>query len=98
LNVGLDPLWPAFKPRAAILVHDRGRPKARFLREVGAWMAVFAFGEVGTIGGGQSESGRPWPRRAELVQAEWQYCQTLQRVALGPSLGQCCGGAVELQI
>ena len=63
-------------------------------REVGAWMAVFAQGEVGTIGGGQLE----WHAMAQSRQA-LQGLAVLpppQRVALGPSLGQCCGGAVEL--
>jgi xanthine dehydrogenase accessory factor len=63
-------------------------------REAGAWMAVFAQGEVGTIGGGQLE----WQAIAQSRQA-LQGLAALppqQRVALGPSLGQCCGGAVEL--
>jgi xanthine dehydrogenase accessory factor len=64
-------------------------------RELGAWMAVFALGEVGTIGGGQLE----WQAMAQARQAlqGMDVLPPLQRVALGPSLGQCCGGAVELQ-
>ena len=63
-------------------------------REAGAWMAVFAQGEVGTIGGGQLE----WQAIAQSRQALQGLAAlpTQQRVALGPSLGQCCGGAVEL--
>ncbi len=63
-------------------------------REVGAWMAVFAQGEVGTIGGGQLE----WQAMAQSRQAlqGLAVLPPLHRVALGPSLGQCCGGAVEL--
>ena len=63
-------------------------------REAGAWMAVFAQGEVGTIGGGQLE----WQAMAQSRQV-LQGLTGLppeQRVALGPSLGQCCGGAVAL--
>jgi xanthine dehydrogenase accessory factor len=63
-------------------------------REVGAWMAVFAQHQVGTIGGGQLE----WQATAMARQA-LQGAASLplrQRMALGPSLGQCCGGAVEL--
>ena len=63
-------------------------------REAGAWMAVFAQGEVGTIGGGQLE----WQAMAQSRQV-LQGLAGLppeQRVALGPSLGQCCGGAVAL--
>lgn len=63
-------------------------------REVGAWMAVFAHGEVGTVGGGQLE----WQAIALSRQAlqGLTVLPPLQKVALGPSLGQCCGGAVEL--
>ncbi len=63
-------------------------------REVGAWMVVFAQDAVGTIGGGQLE----WQAIAQSRQA-LQGLTPLpvrQKVALGPSLGQCCGGAVEL--
>ena len=65
-------------------------------REVGAWMAVFAQHQVGTIGGGQLE----WQATA-LAQQALQGDVGLplrQRVALGPSLGQCCGGMVELSL
>ncbi len=62
-------------------------------REHGAWMAVFADRIVGTIGGGHLEhqaiaearlrlAGIPGPAQA--------------RYALGPALGQCCGGVVHL--
>ena len=64
-------------------------------REAGAWMAVFAQGEIGTIGGGQLE----WQAMAQARQVlqGMEVLPALQRVALGPSLGQCCGGAVELR-
>jgi xanthine dehydrogenase accessory factor len=64
-------------------------------REKGAWMAVFATGEVGTIGGGQLE----WQAMAQSRQAlqGLTALPPVQRMALGPSLGQCCGGAVELR-
>ena len=64
-------------------------------REAGVWMAVFAQGEIGTIGGGQLE----WQAIAQSRQALQGLAglPLLQRVALGPSLGQCCGGAVELR-
>lgn len=75
-------------------------------REPGAWLAVPAQrlqsqqGFIGTIGGGHLEwvalqqarsllaehlAGRPAPPR-------------LLRQALGPSLGQCCGGVVHLRL
>ena len=64
-------------------------------REPGAWMAVLAHGQLGTVGGGH---------------LEWQACERArawlgggrrpdqnETVALGPSLGQCCGGQVTLR-
>lgn len=63
-------------------------------REAGAWMAVFADGTAGSVGGGHLE----WLAIAQArVQLAGQFGVTLRRVALGPSLGQCCGGEVTLQ-
>ena len=64
-------------------------------REVGAWMAVFADDQVGTIGGGHLEWQVLAHARAAL---EGAPLQTRQRHALGPSLGQCCGGVVSLDL
>ncbi len=58
-------------------------------REVGASMCVWANGQSGTIGGGALEY--------ELAQtARGLTSDTSSRHALGPDLGQCCGGAVEV--
>ena len=62
-------------------------------REVGAWMAVFADTLVGTIGGGRLEFDAIEHARALLDSGAGE---TLRRFALGPSLGQCCGGVVHL--
>lgn len=67
-------------------------------RGVGAWMAVQADGSlIGTIGGGHLE----W--EAMRLACEWlqqgpqpQACT--HRLALGPSLGQCCGGVVDIRL
>lgn len=64
-------------------------------REVGAWMAVFAHAQVGTIGGGRLEWQALAHARAALAGAP---LQARQRHALGPSLGQCCGGVVHLEL
>lgn len=67
-------------------------------RERGAWMAVGAAFQIGTIGGGHLEWDALRQCREHLTSlaakppAEWT-----QTVALGPSLGQCCGGRVRLQ-
>lgn len=63
-------------------------------REVGAWMAVTASEVVNTIGGGQLEFDAIAKARAAL--AAGRVMEARQRFALGPSLGQCCGGVVWL--
>lgn len=63
-------------------------------REAGAWMAVFAKTTIGSIGGGRLE----W-QATELAREQLggQAGTQVRRFALGPSLGQCCGGEVTLQ-
>lgn len=63
-------------------------------REVGTWMAVFERGTTGTIGGGHLEAQAIDHARTLLRNPA--MAASLQRYALGPSLGQCCGGAVTL--
>jgi len=78
-------------PVARIFV---GRVQGSGPRDAGAWMAVHAGGLIGTIGGGRLEFDAIADARAllagEPVEAE-------RRFALGPSLGQCCGGVVWLR-
>lgn len=64
-------------------------------REPGAWMAVFASGQVGTIGGGNLEWQVAAHARSALAGAP---LQVQQRHALGPALGQCCGGVVHVAL
>ena len=61
-------------------------------REPGAWMAVAADRVVGTIGGGHLE----WDAIARARALLPAGAPEVQRYALGPSLGQCCGGVVHL--
>jgi xanthine dehydrogenase accessory factor len=61
-------------------------------REVGAAMLVWDIGQSGTVGGGALEFEAV--ARAQGLLAVGG--RDVQRVALGPSLGQCCGGAVTL--
>ncbi len=63
-------------------------------RERGAWMGVFANDVIGTIGGGHLEFQALDAARARLAGATGDE---VLRFALGPSLGQCCGGVVHLQ-
>ncbi|WP_170406913.1 xanthine dehydrogenase accessory protein XdhC [Ruegeria arenilitoris] len=63
-------------------------------REVGAAMLVWpeknGFGQSGTIGGGTLEYQAAEAARTQTVQGR------LTHHALGPDMGQCCGGAVSL--
>ena len=61
-------------------------------REVGAAMLVWDGGQSGTVGGGALEFQAA--RRARELLATGGML--LDREALGPALGQCCGGVVTL--
>ena len=63
-------------------------------RDAGTWMAVFADHLVGTIGGGHLEHQAV--ALARQVLEGTAACPSEQTVPLGPSLGQCCGGVVQL--
>lgn len=63
-------------------------------REAGAAMLVMANGEVGSIGGGHLELVAT--RIARELLASTPGATRLDRFPLGASLGQCCGGIVEL--
>ena len=84
----------ALEAQAAVLVQV-SQVQGSGPREAGAWMAVFADHQVGTIGGGHLEWVALAHARAALAGAP---LQTTQRHALGPSLGQCCGGVVHLAL
>jgi xanthine dehydrogenase accessory factor len=62
-------------------------------REPGARMLVDAQRSHGTIGGGHLELRAEEVARTMLQAGE---ARRLERFALGPSLGQCCGGVVHL--
>ena len=64
-------------------------------RERGAWMAVFDDETIGTVGGGQLEFQAIAQARGQLRDASWLPGMPV-RFALGPNLGQCCGGEVHL--
>jgi xanthine dehydrogenase accessory factor len=75
-------------------------------REVGAWMAVFPQTLVNTIGGGHLEFQAITEARALMARpvsensastATHEDNTLTTRYALGPALGQCCGGVVYLK-
>ncbi|GJJ00534.1 hypothetical protein RugamoR64_10720 [Duganella rhizosphaerae] len=70
-------------------------------REPGARMLVTAGGQVDTIGGGHLEMcavdvGRSMLNGAAKAGEGAHTPARLERYALGPTLGQCCGGVVHL--
>ncbi len=73
--------------RIVIAAHVGSAP-----RGAGTSMLVWASGQSGTIGGGALEFAAVTAARALLPAADAR----VQRVSLGPDLGQCCGGAVTL--
>jgi xanthine dehydrogenase accessory factor len=62
-------------------------------REQGAWMLVGRDHSLGTIGGGHLEFEAIAEARNRLA---GRPGETLRSWSLGPSLGQCCGGVVQL--
>lgn len=87
--MSLDPsLFKGFPAVRVVVAETRGSVP----REVGAAMIVTRDEVAGTIGGGALEFEAI--RRAREVLATG--VDRLDRVPLGPGLGQCCGGAVTL--
>ncbi len=78
----------------AVLV-TTGQVEGSGPREPGAWMLVGPARVAGTIGGGRLEFDAIAHARALLAAPPAAPGQ--RRYALGPSLGQCCGGVVHLQ-
>jgi xanthine dehydrogenase accessory factor len=84
--------------QAAVVAHGRvGRvvvaeAKGSAPREAGASMLVWRDGQTGTIGGGALE----WEAAARARDMLAKGGAKLDRLALGPALQQCCGGAVTL--
>ena len=81
--------------RSAVARHGRvaravvAETRGSVPREVGAAMLVWATGQSGTIGGGALE----WQA---VARARETSTDRIDRLPLGPALGQCCGGAVSL--
>jgi len=68
-------------------------------RDAGTWMAVLGERCLGTIGGGRLELDAIAEARTLLQDAASSPTGPVRerRFALGPSLGQCCGGEVHLR-
>lgn len=76
--------------RVVIATHDGSTP-----RGAGASMIVTPTQQQGTIGGGALEYTAISTARA-LLKKQGEWLREYVKVPLGPSLGQCCGGAVNL--
>lgn len=88
----LDTLFAALASEPAVLVSVRAT-QGSAPREAGTWMAVFATRVLGTVGGGHLEHEAIAMARAALAGSA---LEPERRFALGPSLGQCCGGVMHL--
>jgi len=90
-RTAIQHLAPHVTPSVLVTVaHAQGSTP----REPGAKMIVTADAQYDTIGGGHLEL-----RACEIARAmlePYAAARRLERFALGPSLGQCCGGAVQL--
>jgi xanthine dehydrogenase accessory factor len=82
--------WLATEPAVLVSV---GAAQGSVPREAGTWMAVFAHRLLGTVGGGHVEHEAIARARAALAGGA---LEPVHRFALGPSLGQCCGGGMQL--
>lgn len=83
--------------RAAVAQHGRvtrvviAALRGSSPREVGAAMLVWDDGQSGTIGGGALEF-----EAAQTARGRTDSTSVVSQHALGPDLGQCCGGSVTL--
>jgi xanthine dehydrogenase accessory factor len=84
--------WAA-EARAAVVVQVLAA-RGSVPREAGTRMLVAADAVLGTIGGGHLELQAIADARALLARGTGRH---ERHVALGPSLGQCCGGALDLR-
>ena len=92
-----DAQWARLALEDAVLVEVE-RTQGSVPREAGAWMLVFADTLVCTIGGGHLEYQAIALARGVLAGASGTAAPAEPvRYALGPSLGQCCGGVVHLR-
>jgi len=88
-------LWASARPAIVVTVSEA---RGSVPREAGTRMLVTADDAIGTIGGGHLELQAIAEARAMLAasaaHAGVAPMPRSRHVALGPTLGQCCGGAV----
>lgn len=87
--------WPAaLREQGRAVLVTVASAEGSVPREAGAWMLVLREHEFGTIGGGRLEYDALQAARDLLLAADPR--PFTRRYPLGPSLGQCCGGVVQL--
>lgn len=96
------PVWPTIErfvaEHGAAALVTLAQARGSSPREAGARMVVAPGGSfIGTIGGGALEWGALAEAQALLARRDGPAVARLDR-ALGPDLGQCCGGRVLLTI
>ncbi len=82
--------------RSAVVV-EVTRSQGSVPRGAGTRMLVSAQEVIGTIGGGHLELQAIADARVLLARGALAEAPHEQRIALGPSLGQCCGGVLGLR-
>ena len=85
--------WVSNEERAVFIMVTALRGSAP--RECGTWMLVSQSMIAGTLGGGELERMAGEAAQA-MLSGDGQWQRTPLRCVLGPDLGQCCGGAIEL--
>ncbi|KUJ76338.1 xanthine dehydrogenase accessory protein XdhC [Ruegeria profundi] len=90
MGFDLEALREAIKTHGTVTRVVIAAIKGSSPREVGAAMLVWEDGQSGTIGGGTLEFQATEAARLQTSQIK------LTHHALGPEMGQCCGGAVSL--
>lgn len=85
--------WLSALPDAPAVLVTVARVEGSAPREAGAKMLVAADRLLDTIGGGHLELRAVEIARAMLEDGRARH---IERFALGPTLGQCCGGVVHL--
>ncbi len=97
MSVSVDIDWPTFDAIAgaagAGMLVSVAATKGSTPREVGAAMLVTPDGLSGSIGGGKLEYVATQEARRLLVSGD---AADVRAMALGPRLGQCCGGQAEV--
>lgn len=107
-NSNVQSLKAFFGKAGRVALVEVAATKGSTPREAGAFMLVSASAAFGTIGGGQLEymaidkarqmlgRGARSPADETRIEVD-EVCATLD-VPLGPEIGQCCGGRVEVLI